>query len=155
MVELVVVLAIVGILLALATQNWTSMQIKGGVEGQIRTVFSDVMGVRVEALYTKRPRSVVFSGKTFNIYSSNVTSVSPILSKSFKYDFIPAGSTTFTFNTSGMANGTQGSICVDPYGSVLKSSDAVVDSMVVSQARINLGKRTVGNSCASDNIKQK
>jgi prepilin-type N-terminal cleavage/methylation domain-containing protein len=157
-VEIFVVLTIMSILVALAARSWNQMATKSAIEGQIKTVYADLMNARMEALYTKRERSVVISGKTFRAYSSTVTTVSPIVSKTFTYNFRPTGTTTITFDTSGMSNGTQGSVCVDPHGSLLEGNDATVDSLVVSQARINLGKRAAGANCdtsADSNIVQK
>jgi type II secretory pathway pseudopilin PulG len=150
-VEVIVVLTIMFILFALGTMTWNRMSMKTEIEKQTKTLFADLMNVRMEAFYTKRERGVVISGKNFTVYSSSVTSGTPVLSKSFTYNFRPTGATTIIFDTSGMANGFQGSLCVDPFGSLLQSSDAAVDSLVVSQARINLGKRTAGANCDTSN----
>jgi prepilin-type N-terminal cleavage/methylation domain-containing protein len=153
-VEVIVVLTIMFILMALATRTWSRMTMKAAVEGEAKTLFADLMNVRMEAFYAKRDRSVVISGKTFKVYSTSVTSGNPILTKTLRYNLRPTGTTTITFDTSGMSNGYQGSLCVDAFGS-LQNSDAAVDSLVVSQARINLGKRTAGATCATTNITQR
>ena len=155
LVELIVVISIIAILTSIATLSWNRMVMKNALESQVKTVHADMMGTRLEALYSKRPRSVVISGKVFTLYSSDVTTVAPIASKTFKYDFKPSGATTVTFDTSGMMNGTQISICVDPYNDFTVALDAAVDSIVVSQARINLGKRDEGGNCVTGDIKQK
>jgi type II secretory pathway pseudopilin PulG len=152
-VEIIVVLGIMFILLSLATRGWNRMSMKAAVEGQVKTVFADLMNVRTEALYTKRARSVVFSGKAFMVYSSQLTSVSPILTKNHTYDFIPAGTNTITFDTSGMATSDLVTVCVAPGG--LSETNGAVDSLVVSSSRINLGKRTAGADCGASYIVQK
>jgi type IV fimbrial biogenesis protein FimT len=143
LVELLVVIAIITILSTLATLGWNRMSTKAAVEGQIKAVHADMMALRLEALYGKRERRIEFSGKTFKIYSSNIVTTSPLISRDFKFGFI--GESDFVFNTSGMASGFEGSVCVD------KASDAYVDSLVVTDGRINLGKKT-GASCASADI---
>lgn len=151
LVELLTVIAIVAILAAIATQNWNRMTMKTAVEGQIKTVHADLMAIRLEALYSKRSRSVVISGKEFKIYSSAVTSVDPVATKTFTYSFKHnlGSSNTVTFDTRGMANGDEGTICVNPFEETVlfEASDAAVDSMVISQARINLAKRPEGGQC--------
>lgn len=148
MVEMLIVMTIIAIIAGIATMNWNRMVTKSTVEGQIKTVHADIMSTRLEALYSKRPRAVTFSGNVFSIYSSDVTTAAPVASKTFKYGFI----SNFTgnkvvFDTSGMANGEQGTVCVDVYGDLLMTSDAYVDSLVVSQARVNLAKRPEGGQC--------
>jgi prepilin-type N-terminal cleavage/methylation domain-containing protein len=155
LVELIVVISIIAIISSIATLSWNRMVMKNTIESQVKTVHADMMGVRLDALYGKRARSVIFNGKTFNIYSSTVTTVAPVSSRTFKYNFKPTGSSTVNFDTSGMANGTQSTFCVDPYNDFNVALDAAVDSIVVSQARINLGKRDEGGNCVTGDIKQK
>ena len=148
-VELIVVLTIITILTALAALNWNRMVMKSAVEGQIKTVHADMMAVRLEALYRKTPRSVVVSGENFSIYSSAATTGTPVSSKTFKYNFFPASATTITFDSSGMTNGTQVTICVNAYNEAVlfNTTDAYVDSLVISQARLNMAKRPEGGHC--------
>jgi len=155
LVELIVVMSIIAILLSIATLSWNRMIVKNAIESQVKTVHADMMGLRLEALYSKRERSAIVSGKTFTIYSSTVITATPLMNRSFKYNFVPAGTNTVTFDTSGMANGTQVTICVDPFDDLTEANDAAVDSVVVSQARINLGKRDEGGNCDTDDVKQK
>jgi type IV fimbrial biogenesis protein FimT len=150
LVELIVVMSIIAILATVATLSWNKMVMKSAVEGQIKTVHADLMAVRLEALYSKRPRSVTVSDKVFSIYSSAATSGAPVSSRTFKYSFKHnlAGNRV-TFDTSGMANADQGTVCVNPFEetTLFEASDAYVDSLVISQARINLAKRPEGGPC--------
>lgn len=155
LVEIIIVMAIVAILSSIAVMNWNRLTTKSNIEGQIKTVHADLMTVRMEALYGKKARSVVVSGKEFRIYSSSVVTASPLDKKSFKFNFVPSGDNKITFDASGMTNGTEVSVCVDPVGDLTVANDAAVDSLVVSQARINLGKRDEGGTCVTGNIKQK
>lgn len=146
LVELIVVMGIIAIISAIATFNWNRMVTKAAAEGQIKTVHADMMALRLEALYGKRERRVEFSGKTFMIYSSNIKTTAPLISKPFKYNF--TGRSDFVFNTSGMASGYEGSVCVDVV------SDGYVDSLVVTDGRISLGKKT-GSDCVSKYIEKR
>jgi large subunit ribosomal protein L21 len=80
LVELIMVISIITILTTIATLNWNRIVTKGVVESQIKTVHADMMSVRLQALYGKQSRSVVVLGKSFKIYSSNVTTGTPLVS---------------------------------------------------------------------------
>jgi len=160
LVEVLVVIVIIGVLLSIATANWNSMQKKSWVESQAGQTYSDLMSLRAEALFTKRARSVVFSGSTFAIYSSTETGagIEPVSTKKpFKYPFrwgSSATSLTVTFDASGLYTGAADlPLCIDPDGS-LGTTSGSVDSIVVSTARIKLGKRG-GTSCEVSAITQK
>lgn len=151
LVELIVVLSIIAILSTIATLGWNRMVMKSAVEGQVKTIHGDLMSLRLEALYSKRPRSVTFSGKEFKIYSSDVTTGTPVSTRTFSYNFKHnlGSSNSVTFDTSGMANASQGTVCVNAFNETVlfQASDAYVDSLVISQARINLAKRPEGGQC--------
>ena len=158
LVELLVVLTVMGILLSIATMNWNSMQKKSAVENEAKTVFADLMTARLDALYSKRPRSVVFSGVQFAVYSSSLTSVNPVSRKTLRYplQWQPAGpSLTLTFDASGLSTaGSDTPVCIDPENNLAIANSGAVDSIVVSAARIKLGKRQ-GGSCDPLTITQK
>lgn len=152
LVELLTVIAITGILLAIATLNWNAMQTKSAVESQIKTIHADLMQVRLRALTSKTPRSVVINGQVYKAYSSTDISVTPLETKQLRYPVTWSGG-TLTFDAQGLTN-NQGSLCVLPTNSLAVINSAAIDSLVVSQARINIGKRT-GTECNSVNIEQK
>jgi len=152
LVELMIVIAITGILLSIATLNWNAMQTKSAVERQIKTIHADLMQVRLQALTSKTPRSVVISGQEYKAYASTDISGIPLETKQLRYPVAWNGG-TLTFDAQGLTTDT-GSLCVLPTNSLTLINSAAVDSLVVSQARINLGKRT-GTECKSDGIEQK
>lgn len=152
-VELLVVLTIVGILTTIASMYWNRLTVKTTVESQIRTVHADLMRIRLEALYGKRERRVAFSGNTFRVYSSSEVTSTPRENREFKYPFVFTDS-EFVFNSYGMATGSEGSVCVNPYGNLNNRSDAAVDSLVISAGRISLGKLNDGE-CKSEKIIKK
>lgn len=154
LVELVVVLAIMGTLLAIATHAWHDMQLKSAVESEVKKLYADLMEVRLQALYRKTPRSVVISGQQFKVYSSSVTSVDPIETKQLPYPVVWNSGTALTFDAQGLMSGSERALCVLPTNDTTVVNAAFVDSLVISQIRINLGKRT-GGDCKSANIEQK
>jgi prepilin-type N-terminal cleavage/methylation domain-containing protein len=150
LVELIVVMAIMGILLSIATLNWNEMQLKSAIESQIKTMHADLMEVRLQALYGKRKRSVVISGQVYKSYSSAVITPTPLETKQLRFPVVWNGGGALIFDTQGLTN-DQGSLCIQP----TNENSAAVDSIVVSQARINLGKRKTGEVCDSEHIDQK
>jgi prepilin-type N-terminal cleavage/methylation domain-containing protein len=153
LVELLIVIAIMGILLSIATLNWNEMQTKSAIESQIKKIHADLMEVRLQALYGKRARSVVISGQVYRSYSSAVITSTALETKQLRYPVVWNGGGPLTFDAQGLTN-DQGSLCVLPTNDTAVINSAAVDSIVVSQARLNLGKRT-GGVCASSNIVQK
>lgn len=154
LVELLIIIALMGILMAIATLSWQEMRTKSYTESQIRTMHADLMSVRLQALYGKRARSVVIADQLFKVYSTADTSVSPIETKKLTYPTVSNVSGALVFDAQGLLNGNQRSICILPTNDTSVVNAAAVDSLVISQTRINLGKRTEGD-CKSDNIEQK
>lgn len=154
LVELVVVLAIVGTLLAIGSLQFSSMQRKSDVEAQVRKIYSTLTDVRMEALYTKTPRSVTLNGNQLRIYASNDTSVAPISAVQLSFPMATnASPAKVDFNAQGMMLSTDCSICVEP-GSTAENPGAM-DSVVVSTVRTYMGKRQTGGACAPASITQK
>ena len=161
LVELMVVICISGILLVIATMNWNQMQVKSGIETEIKTMHADLMEVRQQALYTKQKRKVVISGQSYKAYPGNVTTVTPLVSKQLRFPVLWSGSgdLELTIDTQGLITATgstaeENFICVAPTGSLTQLNSAAVDSLVLSAAQINLGLRT-GGTCNSADIQKK
>jgi prepilin-type N-terminal cleavage/methylation domain-containing protein len=151
LVELIIAMAIMGTLLSIATLNWNEMQTKCAIESQIKTMHADLMEVRLNALYTKTARSVVISGTDYKAYATTDITATPLETKQLRYPVVKNTGGALTFNTQGLTNGTECSICILP----TNDNSAAVDSMVISQCRINLGKRKTGGACDGDHIDQK
>ncbi len=154
LVEMLTVLAIMGILLAIAVYNWQVLKMKSDVESQIKQIHADLMELRLQALYSKTPRSVIISGTQYKVYATDDTSGAPRETKNLKYPIVWNSSGALTFDAQGLTNGTERTLCVLPTNDPTVVNAADVDSIVVSQARLNLGKRR-GGDCKSANIDQK
>lgn len=146
LVELVVVMAIIGILLSMATLQFDRMTRKARIEGQVKTLVADLMTVRSEALLRKRARAVSISPSSFAVYSSAVAEGSAVSLKKL-VDPMVSAPTTILFDTRGMAISVEGgaqALCVEP-----ADNPGSVDSVVVSLTRIQIGKRAAGGACSS------
>lgn len=150
LVELLVIIAIIGILLAIGTLNFSAYTKKAAVEGQTREIFAELQKARQQALYTKRTQAVIFTASVMNIYSSGVTSVTAQTRKQLKQPVVWEGSSAeFSFDTWGTAMGevpAGRAVCVNA-----PDNTATVDSIVILPTGIKLGKKGSGD-CKSDNI---
>jgi prepilin-type N-terminal cleavage/methylation domain-containing protein len=149
LLELMAVIAITSALFAIATLSFTSMSRKGNVEGQMKAMFADLMSVRSQALYQKRGRSVVVTASQFSVYSSNVI-VTPVSTKALKMPVTPSNLRVDFDHWGGITLNSDDSV-PDASVCVQQSSDAAVDSIVISRTRIQVGKLT-GTGCSSANI---
>ncbi|ACM21419.1 type IV pilus minor pilin FimU [Geotalea daltonii FRC-32] len=152
LIELLIVMAIAGVLLSIATLQFTHYSRKSSIESQVRMLHGDIMTVRSQAMFTRQPRSVIISSSAYSVYSSSNVSVPPLFKKDFKYSMIWNGSSgQLNFDSYGLLSnpGLGGrSICILDGG-----NPAALDSIVLSAARIQLGKRDEGGACVADDIK--
>jgi prepilin-type N-terminal cleavage/methylation domain-containing protein len=165
LLELVVVIAIIAVLLAMGTLAFNSFVRKAGIEGQVKTMYADLMTARSEALYRKTYRYVSVSGTQFAIYSSSAyrstpPTVGPIMQKTFKYPVTATPPDSITdelyFDSRGVAGmtstditGTAKTVCVEP------NDPALLTSIVITTTSIQVGRRSAGGTCTSANITPK
>lgn len=149
LVELIVVIAILAILLSIVTLQFNQYTKKVAIEGQVRTMYTDLMTVRSQALFEKRDRTVTVTAATFSVYSSGLATGTPVLQRALKYS---VNSTPYTvkFNSRGVIDGANASICIEP-----NDNPGAIDSLVLSTTRIQMGKRNAGADCSAANIKTK
>lgn len=148
--ELLIVIAVIGILSAIATMEFNKMMRKSGVEAQMRTIYSDLMAIRTEAVHQRRQRAVIFTASRYEIYSSVATTgVGARTVKDLRYPLL--SNTTISnkiiFTEQGLLddpNNGNRSICVQ------EDTGAAVDSIVLSTTRIQLGRWDVPGGLASD-----
>ncbi len=145
--ELIIVMAIVGILLALSTMNFSGMETRSAMEKQVRTMYSDLLAARTQSKYQKTTRYVHLTASGYAIYSSADITVSPLASGSFKYPVIFNPTDTIYFDYRGVANLQAGSmpetICINP------NDPYVLTSIVISEMGIRMGKINQGGSCSN------
>lgn len=154
LVELVVVLAIFGTLLAIVSLNFSQMSKKAQVEALARELLIDFNTARLDSIYRKNRHSIVMntdgSGYVMKRYSSadeaNSAGTS-ILTKNSSYPLTKAngsnfvvGDRTFMFDTRGFTSDLN-TIKVN-----FANSGAAFDCIVVSAGRTNIGQMS-GGSC--------
>jgi len=147
LVELMVVMVVIGILLSIATLNFNHYTKKAGMESQIRILHGDLMRARTQAMFTRRPSSVVVTGSAYSIYSSSVISVSPVERKTLPHPIEWSGGTgEINFDTNGLVT-SDICVCLSP-----SDNPAAFDSVVLTTTSTRIGKRTAGGACATANI---
>ncbi len=144
-IEMAIVLAIVGILTALATVRFNAYMRKSQMQSQIQTLYSDLNRVRSQALFNRRPRSVTMTSNQYALYSSSAVTGSPVEQKALKYPMALNNGAQLDFDERGLlANVTSASACI----LLPTSQDAVIDSLVLSETRILIGKCNDCNTTA-------
>lgn len=157
LVELMMVVAIVGTLVAIGGLQLAEMNKKAAVEQQVKTIYSKLMEVRVEAMYTKSPRTVKVASGSLTVYpnATGLGTASSVLA--VKYPTVMAtGLDRVNFNSKGIMLSDAGpelAICVEPENAVSESLN--IDSIVVSAVKIHMGKRKSGGDCVPASITQK
>lgn len=150
LIELVIVIAVVGILSAIVTMGFSKRMQKDKVESQVRTMYSDLVDARTQALFQKKTRTVMITSTGFSSYSSTNTAARPVVSKTLKVpvtpaslriDFDPYGVMTFD----GDATIANAAVCIQ--GSNLGYNDSI--GLITTQ--IQVGKLN-GTGCTSANI---
>ncbi|MDD2539846.1 MAG: prepilin-type N-terminal cleavage/methylation domain-containing protein [Desulfuromonadaceae bacterium] len=147
LMELLIVIALIGILSAMGTFAFSQYSKKSHIVNQTRMLYGDLMEYRIKALYEKKNWTFKISPTSYDIYSSADTTVEPVSTVILKYPVYP-NITHITFNSRGLTTNI-GAVCVDSV------SDAVVDSVVISTTRVKIGKKKEGTPCVSDNINAK
>ena len=160
LIELIVVMALIGILVSVATLDFNSWQRKSTVESQVKELYADIQDARMKAAFTKSAYRVEITSPqvvTFRRYSSAADAVGTVV----KTKNLPVAVTTnvsdsssssrIDFNTSGiMSDPKQKVICVTT------TVDASYDAIIISGALTGMGKQiNRGTDCAKSNVTQK
>ena len=154
LVELIIVVAIMAVLVSVGSLEYNKMQKKAEIEREVVTIYTSLSDLRLQALYTKTPRSAIISGSQLKIYASADTAVPPLSVLTLPYQVVmTSGASLVAFDASGMMLDSESAICIEPAG--VADNPGNTDSVVVSAARIHTGKRTSGEDCAPDKVSQK
>ncbi len=146
LVELVVTLSIITILLALATIAFNDYQVNYNVEGEIKTLYSDIQGARMHAMNENRSYVFKFTSATSYVaavdsntdgdYNAGDIKVDKYSKDSLKYELnwnLSGGTDRLTLNSRGMIN-VNGSVRVS------RENSAEYNCIVISNTRIKMGK---------------
>jgi len=159
LIELIVVMALIGILVSVATLDFNSWQRKSTVEAQVKELYADIQDARMKAAYTKSTYRVEITSPqlvTFRRYSSGADVAGTVvktkkLPVAVTTNMTPPIPTSIDFNTSGiMSDPDQKVICVTT------TVDASYDAIIISGALTGMGKQTNrGADCAKTHVIQK
>jgi len=147
LIELMIVIAIVGIVVTVAVSNFQGMMEKYQVEGETKQMFADLMDARGRAMQRNRAFFVKITANEYKTYedtnpapdgdgtlTGNDTLVAGVTGK---HAITPSGGLSdFRFNRNGIASAT---------GSIRFSSTAQpdYDCITVRETRIKMGKWNV------------
>jgi len=143
LIELLITIALITIMLTIATFQFSAFSKKSGVESQTRKFYGDLMELRSKAMFGKRNMGIKLSALSYSIYSSEVMTVNPVQVTTLN---APINTAEILFDSRGMLQSAANSICIS------EANDAAVDSIVISKTRIKLGKLKAGKGCISENI---
>ena len=155
LVELMVVIAITGILLRMAVLEFHTTMLNRSIEKQARQLLSDLFGARAGAMYSKRQGSVKFQSATcYSFYRySSLSDAAGTLAGNFpvKYpwsaaDGGPVTGFAIVFDREGMASHADGSGLSLPLALMVNptESGAAADCVIIDAARTSLGRMAHG-----------
>jgi len=148
LVELVATIAIISILLTIATLNYNSWQVKYNVENQTKQMLADINSLRLRAIHTKATYRVELQsdGYVFKRSSSDddtYVTGAIVESKVCKYHLMKADGTSINgkyidFDSRGFTSNNLTIRVNSP------KNNAAVDCLIVSVGRTNMGKMENG-----------
>jgi prepilin-type N-terminal cleavage/methylation domain-containing protein len=137
LIEVLVVIGIVSLLLTFGTLEFNQYTKKASIEGQTRKLYADLMELRSRALFEKHNKVIHLTASS---YTTPVETVN--LKQAIEYN---GSGDEIVFDTRGLMLDSK-TICV------VEENGAAVDSIIVSMARVQLGKRKRGMTCEAANI---
>lgn len=147
------VIAIIGILSAMATFGFSQYLLKSRIASQTRLLYGDLMEYRAKALYEKKKWTFKISATGYGIYSSANTAAAPVRTVSLRYNLTSDNADDIIFDTKGLTHFSSdySNLSLGKSACVSGANEAVVDSVVISATRVQVGKKT-GVDCAAANI---
>lgn len=152
LIELIIVIAIIGVLFALAGIEFNNWIKRYNVESEIKEMYVDLMNTRARAMQRNRTHFIIFATNTYTVYEdtnpapdgdgtlqtgsdTQVASLSRTIQDTINW----TGSGNISFDSRGLAS---------PAGSLYLSTTSVpeYDCIVVYYTRLNLGKWS-GSNC--------
>lgn len=154
LLELVVLMALVSILLGIATLNFKEYLDRSRTEAQTRFLYGQLLKARVNAVCQRRTVRVKIYPSRFEVYSSQLDKSSgaePLQTNLLRYPITcsrgwdPAAGFNIDFERDGLSNQNL-SVCLEPNGT------GGVNSITIFSTRVSIGKKDQGDDCDSDNI---
>jgi len=149
LVEIIVVICIISILLAIGTLKFSEYARRYRTEAQTRMIYTELLQARANAIYQRRVTRITLYPERFEVYSSATDGslIAPVVIKALQFPIIwNALGDKVDFDERGLALNAR-SICIA--GSDLAG---VVDSVVIADTRVSIGKKKQGKDCDRDYI---
>ncbi|ACH39356.1 type IV pilus minor pilin FimU [Citrifermentans bemidjiense Bem] len=149
LLELLIVLAMLTVLLSLATLQFNRYSRKSSIEAQVKTLHADLLAARSQALFEKRARAVSLTPTGFAAYSSGSATGNPLQRKTLRHRLsLKSDPFVVVFNAAGVSDSADSdAVCTEPAG-----NEAAADTLVITPTRIETGKRNASAACSSENI---
>ncbi len=144
LVELVVIMAIIGTLLAIAVPNYHSWQVRRSVEKEIKEMKADFDTTRLAAIQLKQEQGILIAatGYTMMTYNSpdQADNLGTVVSvKKLAYPIQTNGG-VIRFDIRGFARTANQNVWTTA------AADAAFDSLIISTAQTNFAKRNTDGS---------
>jgi Tfp pilus assembly protein FimT len=147
LVEMVVIIGIISTLLILGTLQFDVYLKCYRTEAQTRMIYSELQSARANAIYQRRETRVKLYPTRLEVYSSATDSgAAPIDTQFLSYPITWNNGNNIDFDASGTALNNC-SVCLNPV-----DGSGAVDSIVVGDIRLRIGKKDKGDDCSADNI---
>lgn len=161
LLELIIVMVIAGILLALATLNFSSMQRKYNIESQMRTLQADILEIRQRAMVTRMVHRLQFDANpavsyVFRRYSTDNDVAGTVVVGSQKAVRYPITLSVWASPTATAIDFSEQGLMRDPIGKsfcVYSTDNPSVDAVVLLPSRVSVGRiNDQGVACGRPNI---
>jgi prepilin-type N-terminal cleavage/methylation domain-containing protein len=151
LIEILIVIALIGILLAIATMSFNDYLRKGTIERQTKELYSDLMMTRTIAVTQRSSKRVTVTSSVFTFISSSLGVSTRVLTNPVSaLDSSGNAVSNITFDARGTYNiddpGAYAAICVNQ-----SIGSAQVDGIIIYPTKIQMGK-FAGGACNSANI---
>jgi Tfp pilus assembly protein FimT len=155
MVEIVITVAIVGILVMMAVSSFKELSEKYGIEAETKQFYTDLMSARGRALQRNRYHFVRITSSGYAIYEDtnplpdgnrayDATLDNQVVNVTLKHPVTSAltgGAVNFEFNRHGIASATD-NILLSPMPGYSVNPD--YDCITIRETRINTGRFSAG-----------
>jgi len=162
LIELIVVIAIIGILLAIATLNFNNWMTRQNIDREVKEMHADIMSMRQRAIATGQNYEVTFPDAgtlLFKRYSSEGdtrgTEGTIVQRKNLRYPVTLSSAGPIEFNERGMMVGaTEKILCI------FTDANPASDALVITPSRVSMGRiKDQGSknaaACTNDKIEIK
>jgi len=149
LIEVLVVIAIIGILLSLATLDFSTWQKKYAIEAQTRGMLTDFTDARLQAIHRKNFVTITLSTNSYVITrfgTETLTNGTTIMTKQLKYpiqQFAPGNGTLTDFSNTVLTIDERGYIGSTDYLTIAvapSQTSASLNCLSVQAAQTNAGK---------------